>query len=716
MYCAWSTDFDKLDLLLDWTRELETLKAPPMPMGLVDRVIRPLASASYAAEEIALAAAVGQLREATIAATPRFPEAQTPWGCWASAPFEAVQAWCDDLCAHADEASDWVEYRQAASALDDAVGAKVTDAVRAVTDDGTLVPGTVLRHVYLSWLEQIYRVVPELQFAPKDLEDVVGEFRELDARLPRSARERVREKCLAEYPSGASGSNGMGELGVLGRELSKRKRRLPVRKLVVRIPNLIQKLKPVFMMSPLAVSQYLPRGVNESDTLAFDSVIFDEASQVFPEDAIPAIARGRQCIVVGDQQQLPPSSFFRKGEADDDDADDDAPTTENRLVGVESILDVLVGMSGAGVNAVHLGVHYRSQHDTLIRYSNHYFYDDRLLTFPSASCTRPGLGIRSIYLPDARFEAGGSRTNRMEAERVVQAVFELMETQPSTESIGVVALSRPQADLIQELIDLRRLSDRRFDERFAEQANERFFVKNLENVQGDERDHVILSIGYGPTTASGAVPNRFGPVNTVGGHRRLNVAVSRARRSMTVVHSLRPDDIHSEMQGAQLLRRYLEFMQNAEVSIEGALTLAPEGEAESPFEEAVGRELEQRGYRIQRQVGCAKYSIDLAVVSEDGSGFDLAIECDGATYHRSPSARDRDRLRQEILERLGWRGRIHRVWSTAWIRNPQAEISAIERSIQRVRSMPRNEPEAPRAEVSARPAAVGGPSSRSHRL
>ncbi len=372
-------------------------------------------------------------------------------------------------------------------------------------------------------------------------------------------------------------------------------------------------------------------------------------------------------------------------------------------MGVESILDVLVGMSGAGVNAVHLGVHYRSQHDTLIRYSNHYFYDDRLLTFPSASCTRPGLGIRSIYLPDARFEAGGSRTNRMEAERVVQAVFELMETQPSTESIGVVALSRPQADLIQELIDLRRLSDRRFDERFAEQANERFFVKNLENVQGDERDHVILSIGYGPTTASGAVPNRFGPVNTVGGHRRLNVAVSRARRSMTVVHSLRPDHIHSEMQGAQLLRRYLEFMQNAEVSIEGALTLAPEGEAESPFEEAVGRALEQLGYRIQRQVGCAKYSIDLAVVSEDGSGFDLAIECDGATYHRSPSARDRDRLRQEILERLGWRGRIHRVWSTAWIRNPKAEIAAIERAILRARSIPRAEPATvapPRAEES----------------
>lgn len=268
-------------------------------------------------------------------------------------------------------------------------------------------------------------------------------------------------------------------------------------------------------------------------------------------------------------------------------------------------------------------------------------------------------------------------------------VFELMQTQPPTESIGVVALSRAQADLIQELIDARRLSDRRFDERFAEDAHERFFVKNLENVQGDERDHVILSVGYGPTTASGAVPNRFGPVNNEGGHRRLNVAVSRARRSMTVVHSLRPEDIHSEVQGARLLRRYLEFLRSGDASIEGAVDRSAGGEAESPFEDAVGRALTQRGYRIQRQVGCAKYSIDMAVLSEDGSGFDLGIECDGAAYHRSPSARDRDRLRQEILERMGWRGRIHRVWSTAWIRNPRAELDTVERAIRNARGMPR---------------------------
>jgi len=693
---AWATEFDALQLKLDWTQALVTLL--PLPTPLKDWVSQPHPPNALLGKGTALAGAAIRWREAGIAAAPRLPAAQTPWKTWETAPLQQVQAWCDDLSAHAEEANDWVEYRTATLALDAAVGVQVTSALKSVTEDATAVPSILLRHVYLSWLKYIYGVVPELRFSPRDIEGVQRDFKELDARLPKSARERVKAKCLAVYPSGASLSNGMGELGVLNHELAKRRRRLPVRKLVARIPNLLQKLKPVFMMSPLAVSQYLPRGVSESETLGFDTVIFDEASQVFPEDAVPAIARGRQSIVVGDRQQLPPTSFFRKGEEDDE--TDDAPETENQFAGMESILDVMVGMVGAGVNEVDLRVHYRSQHDALIRYSNHYFYDDRLLTFPSAYGSRPGLGIRDIYLPDARFEAGGSRTNRKEAERVAQMVFELMESQPPSESIGVVALSRPQADLIQDLIDQYRLSDSRFDARFSVESHEPFFVKNLENVQGDERDHMILSIGYGPTTGSGVVPNRFGPINAEGGHRRLNVAVSRARRSMTVIHSLRAEDIHSETNGARLLRRYLEFLDNREGSIEGVVTSVPEGEAESPFEEAVGRALERRGYRIQRQVGCANYWIDIAVMSEDGSSYDLGIECDGATYHRSPSARDRDRLRQEILEKLGWRGRIHRVWSTAWIRNPQAEITAIERAIQRARSMSISELVTARTEVS----------------
>lgn len=689
LFSEWSTDFDALNLRIEWTQELLALIHGPPPPGLTTQISEPPPLSAFAAVESSLIESVEKFRAACDAATPRFPEDRLPWGSWDQAPFGSLLAWCEDLGSHAEDASAWVEYRSATEALDGAAGANLADAVRTATHDSGVVRGALLRHVYLSWLEHAYRTVPALRFSPRDVEAIARDFQEVDARLPKAARQLVRARCLAAL-DGVSNSHGMGEFGVLSHQLSLRKRQMPVRKLVSKIPNLLQKLKPCFMMSPLAVSQYLPRGATDAVTLSFDAVIFDEASQVFPEDAIPAMSRGRQSIVVGDQQQLPPTSYFRSDDADEDGLGDDESddAADNRLLGAESILDVLVGMRGAGVEDVYLKVHYRSQHDALIRYSNHYFYDDRLLTFPSAYGARPGLGMRSIYLPEGRFEAGGSRTNRAEAERVLQVVFELMETLPPTESIGVVALSRAQADLIQELIDARRLSDRRFDRRFAEDAHERFFVKNLENVQGDERDHVVLSVGYGPTTATGAVPNRFGPVNIEGGHRRLNVAVSRARRSMTVVHSLRPEDIRSEVQGAQLLRRYLEFLRSGEASIEGAIDRSAGGEAESPFEEAVGRALTQRGYRIQRQVGCAKYSIDMAVLSEGGGGFDLGIECDGATYHRSPSARDRDRLRQEILERMGWRGRIHRVWSTAWIRNPRAELDAIEAAIRRARAMP----------------------------
>jgi very-short-patch-repair endonuclease/DNA polymerase III delta prime subunit len=688
-FSAWATDFGILDRALSWTRELVALMHGSLPTALAKQLTEPQSTVAYAAAQTGLGSALAQLRAAYSAAAPRFPEERSPWGSWDLAPFMSAKVWCEDLRAHADEASDWVDYRAAVEALDATIADGAATALRSATDDSSLVPDMVLRHVYLFWLENVYNAVPELQFGPQDAEDTITEFRELDARLPQAARERVRARCLATR-EGISNSHGMGEVGILSHQISLRKRQMPVRKLVAKIPNLLQRLQPCFMMSPLAVSQYLPRGTTNAETLSFDTVIFDEASQVFPEDAVAAIARGSQSIVVGDRQQLPPSHFFRSDPADDDyDEDGDGEGTDsNRLYGVESILDVLVGMCGSGVEDVYLKVHYRSQHEALIRYSNHYFYEDRLLTFPSALGARPGLGIRSVYLPDGRFESGGSKTNRVEAEQVVRIVFDLMETQPSTESIGVVALSRAQSDLIQELIDLRRLADRQFDQRFAEEAHERFFVKNLENVQGDERDHVILSIGYGPTTGSGIVPNRFGPVNLPGGHRRLNVAVSRARRSMTVVHSLRPEDIHSESQGAKLLRRYLEFLRNGEASIEGALDQSPGGDAESPFEEAVGRALVERGYCIKRQVGCAKYAIDIAVQSENGNGFDLAIECDGKTYHSSPSARDRDRLRQDILERMGWRGRIHRVWSTAWIRNARAEIESIERAIRASRAMP----------------------------
>ena len=687
-YTGWSTDCINLENMLEWTSDLLSLLHQNVPRGLIELLAHDDNKPKCKLEEDNLAKYVALLKVALVNASPRFPEELNPWESWVSVSFVSILNWCNDLYECAEEANNWIEYRNSINELNTLFGGNISEAIRESTDNGDLVPGIVLRHVYMSWLAQKYYNNQNLQFPPSDLDRVISQFRTLDTQIPQIAREHVRDKCLARL-SNLSTHHKLGEYGVLTHQLSLRRSQMPVRKLVAKIPNLLQIIKPCFMMSPLAVSQYLPRGIAEHDTLKFDTIIFDEASQVFPEDAIPAIARGNQAIIVGDRQQLPPTNYWRSKESDDIyDEDDGYEDDSNRLRGVESILDVMVGMHGAGVADVDLKVHYRSRHDALIRYSNHYFYDDRLLTFPSAYETCVGLGVRSVYVDNGRYEAGGSRTNRIEAEKVVDILYELLQTQPQNESIGIIALSRLQSDLIQDLIDLRRLSDRQYDERFTADVRERLFVKNLENVQGDERDHIILSIGYGPTVATGKTHNRFGPLNNEGGHRRLNVAVSRARKSMTVVHSLRAMDITSETQGARLLRCYLEYASKGEASIEGEILPGDETEPESPFEDAVGRALIQRGYRIQRQVGCAKYSIDIVILSEYGNNYELAIECDGKTYHSSPSARDRDRLRQEILENLGWRGRIHRIWSTSWIRNPEAEIRAIERALHKARLLP----------------------------
>ena len=538
----------------------------------------------------------------------------------------------------------------------------------------------MLRTIYASWLGAHYDAEPELRsFSTIDHESVRAKFRELDERFPLAARQSVRGRVFTRYPEQYETPLQRGQLGTLKGELSKRRRQIPVRRLITRIPNLLQALKPCFLMSPLAVSQYLPAGPLASDHIEFDTVIFDEASQVLPEDAIPAIERAHQVIVVGDRMQLPPTNFFRTSLDNEDDRDDDDDDDSDSFEGRESILDVMVGQVGSDFSERYLSVHYRSRCESLIRFSNNAFYDNRLLTFPSPDPT--SAAVRDEYLPEATYDMGRTRTNRDEAERVKDLVFELMENQPQDESIGVVALSRAQADLIETLIEEHRMLNRHLDGRFSDELPERFFVKNLENVQGDERDHMILSICYGPTPA-GTVPNRFGPINLDGGERRLNVAVTRARMSMTVVHSLRAEDITSQQPGARQLRRYLEYVRNPERPFDTDVTSL--GDPESPFEEAVLAALRRRGHQVDPQVGVSGYRIDLAIKSEEGGRFDLGIECDGATYHRSPTARDRDWLRQQVLERLGWT--IHRVWSTAWIRDPETEIAAIERALEQARS------------------------------
>ena len=675
-----ATDWDAVSNALDWTASFLDAANGRVGDTLANHATCPRASGEYDERAESLSVAVAAFTQALSVLDERFDVAATNWNSWTAPPLADLEAWSAELREHAGDALAWVEYSDAVRELDERLGTGSAAALRSVTEQAENAPGIVRRRICAAWLEELYNAEPELGgFSRIDHEGVRAQFRELDERYPFAVRQRVRERVFAKYPDPSATPLQAGQLGILYGELSKRSRQMPVRRLLARTANLLQTLKPCFLMSPLAVSQYLPAGPLASDHLEFDVVIFDEASQVLPEDALPAIDRARQVIVVGDRLQLPPTTFFRGGLGNDDDSDDDEEEDEDAFEGRESILDVMVGKVGAGFADRYLSVHYRSRCESLIRFSNHAFYENRLLTFPSPDPA--AASVHDVYLPKATYDAGGRRTNRDEAERATDIVFELMATQTASESIGVVALSRPQADLIESLIEERRLLNRHLDHRFSDDLTERFFVKNLENVQGDERDHMILSIGYGPTPA-GAVPNRFGPINRDGGERRLNVAVTRARQSMTVVHSLRAEDITSEQPGARQLRRYLEYVRNPEGALESETTGT--GEPESPFEEAVLAAMRSRGHRVDAQVGVSGYRIDLAIRSEDGERFDLGIECDGVTYHNSPTARDRDWLRQQVLEGLGWR--IHRVWSTAWVRDPGTEIAAIEQALERART------------------------------
>ena len=679
-YTGLNTDWNAVEGALSWACQLGELSSTqPRTDRFDEHIIDPMPSEAYARNSDTAAETLEQARARLDGIGDGYDLRHTPFETWEDATFEDILTWTRELAEDADTALEWVRYSDAVDTLQAMLGQDVIPMIRshdsAITSEQ--VPGIIERQVLTAWLAWVGHNVAEVSgFTVSEHEDTISKFKTLDGQLPLAARNEIRRRCFSRFPDMSARHSGRSEVGILQKELTKKRRQWPVRRLLEAIAQTVQSLKPCFLVSPLAVSQFLPQG------LMFDVVIFDEASQVFPEDSIPAIMRGRQVVVAGDQQQLPPTSFFQKVQDLDDDLD--SSDDDDALEGQESILDTAVGLIGRCFSEEHLNVHYRSQDEDLIRFSNHYFYRDKLLTFPSPRQLDTWQGLKDVYVPEGRYDAGGTRTNRIEAEKVVDLVIRHMRERPPTESLGVVALSRPQADLIERLLEERRVLERDVEGRFSAGGNEPFFVKNLETVQGDERDHIILSVGYGPTVGSGAVPNRFGPINAKGGERRLNVVVTRAKQRIDLVHSLRATDIVSEQPGARLLRRYLEYVEDPFGYIEGQVTEDPAAESESPFEEAVERALIARGHKVARQVGVSGYRIDLAIASEASTGYDLGIECDGSQYHSAPAARDRDWLRQQVLEGLGWK--IHRVWSTAWIENPQREIGRIEEALKAARA------------------------------
>lgn len=506
-----------------------------------------------------------------------------------------------------------------------------------------------------------YLTATDLSLAEFDIEQherVRERFQQLDQWEIRAASTRIRQYQLnrVDRPRIGTLTGASSELGILQREIAKKRKHMPLRRLFAEIPGILQRLKPCIMMSPLSVSTFL-----ENDQIRFDLVIFDEASQVFPWDAIGAIYRGGQTIVAGDEKQLPPTNFFSRVDVETDEEDD--------IGDFESILSLCKSIN---MPSKRLRWHYRSKREPLIAFSNRHFYDGDLVTFPSVrdAC---GDAVRFEHVPEGRWV---DRKNIKEAERVADLVIDHLRTQPE-KSLGVIAFNQSQQRAIEDEIYSRRKNDPRIDAVFSVSLTEPMFIKNLETVQGDERDVIVLSMAYGYNN-SGKFLKNFGPLNRSGGQRRLNVAVTRAKEEIIFVASVRAADLDlsgTTSEGAHLLKAYLEY---AEKGVDSLAAARDEfaGEAESPFEDEVATALQRHGLEPVPQVGCGGFRIDMALKHPARPGeFCLGIECDGATYHSSETARDRDRIRQSILESLGWR--LVRVWSTDWVRDPSKQVNRI---------------------------------------
>lgn len=531
--------------------------------------------------------------------------------------------------------------------------------------NGRMKPEETLLNFEMAYYEGMLRHIiknrPELStFDGKEHERLIEEFKLVDLKRVEVARVEVLQQHYGSMPHVKTGSGG---LGILQREIAKKRRILPIRQLFKHAGAAIQAIKPVFMMSPLSVAQFLEPGA-----VTFDLLVIDEASQVRPVDALGAIARARQIVIVGDQMQLPPTRFFSKLLEDDtvNDEDETAFTTGD----LESILGLCTAQ---GVSQRMLRWHYRSRHHSLIAVSNREFYGNHLYVVPSPLGQDDGLGVRFRYFPDGVFETGGSGTNPIEAKALARAVIEHARKCPEqTLGVGTFSVRQRQA-ILDELEHLWR-TEIDVKDFFFSHPHEPFFVKNLENIQGDERDVIFVSIGYAKNQ-SGYMAMRFGPLSMDGGERRLNVLISRARNRCEVFSSITADDIDLERGKGRGVAALKTFLNYAQTGILGTASTSGR-EMDSPFEEEVFKELSSLGYQVATQIGIAGFFIDLAIVDFDCPGrYLLGIECDGATYHSSRSARDRDRLRQQVLEDHGWI--IHRIWSVDWFQRPHEELKKV---------------------------------------
>ena len=576
-----------------------------------------------------------------------------------------VVAWTDQAWVSRYRYQEWLDL---ASLLDGMRAFGLEDLIRELREKDVPSEGMVRafqRRFRRLWIEEALASDPVLSRFRRDHQTgLIERFNELDKLHVERGRHRVQarvEENLRKRREGADHNVLMKQETEIARLAKLKRQRKAMRAMLSECWDLIGLLKPCMLMSPLSVAQFLDR-----ERTKFDTVIFDEASQICPEDAIGSIARGHQVIVVGDSEQMPPTSFFALA-ADEEDEEPD----------LESILDEC---ETCGMSRRMLMWHYRSKDESLIAFSNHQFYGGKLNTFPSSIFGREGYGLHHVYVPNGVFDRGRSRTNRVEAEVVAKMVRDHYAKKDG-KSLGVIAFSEAQMEAIDQALNEMRKDDRELDAVLSSEEGEPFLLYNLENVQGHERDRVILSVGYGKDE-NGKFALNLGPLNRDGGERRLNVAITRAKLSLDIVSSIRSEDLDlsgSRSKGASLLKQYLAF---AESGGDRKALPSSSGKQENvtPFEENLCRALQARGHKVRMNVGTSDYRVDLAIEDPEEEGkFLLGIECDGPHYVSGLTVRDRDRTRQGQLRRLGWK--LHRTWSVEWFRNPEGELDRIEEAL-----------------------------------
>ena len=650
------TDWDGVIELLDSLAAFETDTLPTLPAEFVRRVCNDPAAREDAAGLLeAVQAGIRAADPGFAWFSALFPNA--PMKAWA---LSAVAERCERCESDFLALNRWLDYIEARRECDE-MG--LSDFTRQITHAKTPVSdvsAAFAKGFYTLWLDAVIDRIPAVRkFRKRVHEQRLEHFAQLDERQFAQSVNRIRSRIIQDFPARGAPVKARSEEGILRHEMEKKRRLMPLRKLLHEIPNLLLTLKPCLMMSPLSVAYFL-----RAEDYHFDMVIFDEASQIFPQDAVGAIFRADQVIIAGDTRQLPPTNFFavNTGGGDYDDYED------------EEIYDSILEETANVLPSRMLLWHYRSRHEHLIAFSNQQIYRGSLVTFPSASENAPDTGVEFVHVPEGYYEGGGRNCNIPEAKRCVELIRAHIEKHPDR-SLGVIAFSEKQQQVIAQEVQHFREQNPGYEAFFAEDRENAFFVKNLENVQGDERDTILFSVGYARTLEqkmrNRPMAMRFGPLGAQGGERRLNVAITRARVNVKLVSSILPSDIdlnRTDAEGVQMLRDYMEYA----LSGGAALSAGQARREPDDFALSVYDYLRARGYRLRQNVGCSGYRIDIAVMSPDRDDLFVAgIECDGPAYARARTARDRDRLRKAVLEQMGWR--MVRVWSAEWIKNPEIE-------------------------------------------